>query len=176
MEDNKESFDEFRTRLLKKNSKKHFKIKNSWGSKFIYRSVDKNHPIKQVSECDFLHIIRTVNNYLVNDIINGKAVFIPNIGTIYIKKRRLKTFVKDNKITTQKKVDWNSTHKLWYTDEQARKEKLLIRFTNDYAYEVKWFQSVFNNRKFFKFVPMRALKIKIKEQVLNNKEIYIYGE
>ena len=43
------SFDEFRTNLLKRNTKKDFKIKNSLWSKSLYRSADKSHPIRQVT-------------------------------------------------------------------------------------------------------------------------------
>jgi len=178
MEESNLSFDEYRNRLLKRNSKtKNFRIKNSWGSKYIHRSVDKNHILKKVSECDFLHIVRTINNYLVDELLEGKAITIPYLGIFYVNNRELRTFVtKDNRIVTQKPVDWYSTHKLWYTDEEARKEKTIIRFTDNYGYNVVWIKGKFKNKVFFKFTPVRALKLRIIEQAKNNKDLFIYGK
>ena len=170
------SFDEFRTQLLKRNSKKDFRIKNSLGSKYIYRAVDKSNPLRQVSETDFLHIVRTVNNYLVQELINGQSVTIPFIGIFYIQKRELKTFIKDNKLITRRKIDWYSTHKLWYEDEQAKRDKILVRFPNTDTYELKWFKLHFKNMRYFKFKLHRTFEAKLREQLKDNKDIYIYGE
>lgn len=176
MEENKESFDEFRTRIMNKYSKRKCRITNSIYSKTIYRSVDKTHPLKQVKEEDFLHILRTVNNYLAEDIINGEAVSIPHIGILYVKKVKLKTFIKGDRVTTQRRTDWYSTHKLWYEDEEAYKAGIVVKFNTSDLYSIRWFKQVFNNRSFIKLAPTRALKVRIKEQVQKNKEVYIYGE
>lgn len=175
MVESKESFDEFRTRIMnKRSSGKKCRITNSIWGKTLYRSVDRNHPLKQVKEDDFAHIIRTINNYLVEDIVSGQAVSIPFIGTIYVEKVKLKTYIKGKRVTTQRRIDWYSTHKLWYNDEEAYKKGTIVKFTTSDLYQIRWFKNIFNNKAFLKLAPTRALKVKIKEQVQKDKDVYIY--
>lgn len=171
-----ESFDEYRTRILKRNCKtRHIPINYSWGSKYIYRSVDKNHIIKSIDECTFLSIIRDINNLLADKLALGNAISIPHLGTFYITSPKVySTITKDNKFRNYRKIDWYATNKLWYEDPEAEKEKILIKNKQDNSYYIVWNRGRFINCTFFKFRANRSLKAKLKNNINNNVNFCIY--
>lgn len=173
MEDN-ETFDEYRTRILKRNCKnKNFIIKNSWGSKYIYRSVSKNHIFKEFNESTLSAIIRGVNELLAVDLAKGTPVSLPHIGTFYINLPDSYYYRKNGKLHTNKYVNWKATHKLWYEDKEAEKEKILLR-VNNRVYHITWDRGVFNNNGFYKFRAHRSLKAKLKDNIKNNVDILTF--
>lgn len=175
MVDNTETFDEYRTRILRRScNDRHFNIKNSWGSKYIYRSVPKNHIFKQFDEATLSAIIRGINNILVDDLAKGIPVSIPHLGTFYVTVKESFYYKKDGKLHTNRKIDWEATHRLWYEDKDAEKNKILLRNKCDNIYHLTWDRGFFNNCKFYKFRAHRSLKAKLKDNIRNNINILTY--
>ena len=76
-------------------------------------------------------IIGKVNKYLVEELLKSGTIRFPlNMGGISICKIPINTRLVDNKIRTNKWVDWNKTLNLWYEDEQSYKKRTLIRQLN----------------------------------------------
>lgn len=176
MEDNN-SFSFFRKQLLKVKEPRHHKIKNSYTSKDIYRKSQQGGIIKTVSEETFYKIIRKVNTYLREAIAKGLEVNIPNIGTFIVTSYDIHTDIKEGKIKTSKIVDWKRTQQWWYEDEEAFKDKKVLRFNITERYRIYWKKRRFKHSEFFKFIPSRQLKIDLKNNIQENNLIsYRYGE
>lgn len=167
-------FIEYQNQLLKRYSKKKGKIRNSWGSKYIHRSIDKNHIIKKVNETTFLHIIRTINEYLSEELASGTPIRLPYIGTFYIAKKEKLYHVHNDVIYNDRKINWLATHKLWFVDKEAEKEKTLVRYTDKTIYQIIWEKTFFTNRSSYKFRACRALQAKLKQNLKNNIEVFAY--
>lgn len=174
MKADNEDFKEYQNKLLKRYSKKNFSIKNSWGSKYIYRSVPKKHILKSVDENTFLDIIRQVNLSLADELAKGTLIKLPHLGEFYITSNAAYYKIEDNKVKTNRRINWLATHRLWYEDKEAEKDKILVRFTTNNRYHIVWERGAFNNCYFFRFSPTRALKIKLKQNIEDNISIITY--
>jgi len=176
MADNAETFDEYRTRILRRScSDRHFNIKNSWGSKYIYRSVPRNHIFRKYNEATLSNIIRGINDLLSDDLAKGIPIQLPYLGTFYILSLKCFYYKKEGKVYTNRKIDWAATHKLWYEDEAAEKEKFLLRVKNDISYHLTWDRGIFTNCTFYKFRAHRSLKAKLKNNIKNDVNILAYS-
>lgn len=170
-----ETFDEYRTRILRRScDNRHFDIKNSWGSKYIYRSVPKDHIFKKYNEHILSTIIRSIHEILSDDLAKGIPISLPNLGTFYITAPELYYYRKDGKLHTNRNIDWFATHKLWYEDKEAAEEKILIRYNNKENFHITWDRGKFHNCKFYKFRAHRSLKAKLKENIKNEVNIFTY--
>ena len=170
------AFKEYQNKLLRRYDKKHWKIRNSWGSKHTHRSVNKNHILKSVDECTFLAIVRNIHKSLAEELAKGTPICLPYLGTFYIVNKRTVTYKKDNKIKTTKMIDWKATHQLWFTDKEAESEKILLRKNNSSYYHITWERGAFNNCSAFRFRACRDLKAKLKSNIRNDINILTYGK
>lgn len=162
-------FKEFRKSILKINGKRHHKIKNSIGIRDAHKWIRKNKWLdigSPVSEKDFYKIIRTINNLIADELIKGKDVVFPErMG--HLEVRKYETYVKliDGKIRTNRGIDWDATLKLWYKDEEAKNNKILIKKEDPESFTIYYNKSVANytNKTIYKFKPNRNLKLAVKE-------------
>lgn len=173
MEDEKtlEEFKEFRKKTLKCGQYDKAKVRNSWGVYDVYKSIRKNkwydigRPLK---EHEFYSIIRGVNNLLAKEISNGNSIKFPSkMGSLELRKLQRGAYInKEGKLKVSYPIDWNSTLKLWFTDPEAKKEKILIRFEENYVYKVKYnkHSATYENKSFYEFDVNR----KIKQALMNN--------
>lgn len=168
------AFREYQNKLLRRYDKKQWKIRNSWGSKYIHRSVDKKHILKSVDECTFMAIVRNINKSLADELAKGTPICLPYLGTLYIVKKNTRTFRKNNRIITTKAIDWKATHQYWFTDKEAEREKILIRKNVSSYYHITWERGAFNNCSAFRFRACRDLKAKLKSNINNDINILIY--
>lgn len=169
------TYEEFRKQELKTNTKKNFKIKNSGTSYSAYKWIrhnkwfDLNQPI---TEHQFYTIIRQINDFYAEQLSNGKDIKLPNrMGLLYLVK--LNTYVKfeDNKLKTNKPIDWQATLKLWYEDSESKANKVLIRKDNKLLFKLIYNKSkaLYNNKGFYKFLFNRKIKINLKNNINENK-------
>ena len=167
-------YDDFRKRTLKAEEKKHrFKVTNSYGNKQAWRWVKKNKWLdigEPLTEREFGTIIKAINKHLQDQLLSGKDAPFPNrMGRLEIRKFEAKREIREGKLVTNLPVNWELTLKLWYADEESKKNKTLIRYENLTRFKVYYNKefATFNNKNFYKFTPIRALKIGLKEAIVN---------
>ena len=163
--------DEFRRRILKVNGPRKHKINNSFGVYNAYKLIRKNKWFdigRPVSEHDFYSIIRTVNNLLADFLSKGHDVNLPcQMGRLEIRKYDAKITLQEGKIVTNLPIDWDKTLKLWSEDEEAYKERTLIKREEKEIFKVYYNRGKANytNKSFFAFDINRELKKKLKKNI-----------
>lgn len=165
-------FDEYRKKVLKVNDKDKFDIRNSYGTRDIYRWCIKNRKIdRNISERDFRTIINTINQAIADEILKGRIVKLPvSMGRLFLAKEEKEMRVKEDGNLTFMPINWYETLKLWHEDEEAEKNKTLVKFEVKEVYEIYYDvrKAKYNNKTYFKFTPMRDLKLRLKKEANNN--------
>lgn len=165
--------DEFRKKVLKVNGPRVHKIKNSFGVYDSYKWLRKNRwPEigKPVSEHLFYSVIRTVNNHLADLLAAGNDITLPHsMGRIEIRKYEANIKMKDGKVVTNLPIDWDRTLKLWSEDEEAWKERTLVKMEEKEIFKVYYNRgnATYINKSFFDFRTNRELKKKLKYNIKN---------
>lgn len=163
--------DEFRRKILKVDGPRKHKINNSFGVYNAYKLIRKNKWFdigRPVSEHDFYSIIRTVNNLLADFLSKGHDINLPcQMGRLEIRKYNAKITLQENKIVTNLPIDWDRTLKLWSEDEEAYKERTLIKMEENEIFKVYYNRGKANytNKSFFAFDINRELKKKLKKNI-----------
>lgn len=167
---------EFRKKVVKAEEKKHhFKVTNSNGTKEAWRWIKKNKWLnigQPITELELGTIVKTINLALQDQLLNGKDILLPNrMGRIEIRKFKAKLEYKDGKVITNLPVDWKRTLDLWWEDEECHKAKTLIRYEDTERFAIYYNKGLanFNNKSFYRFIPTRTLKRKLKKQITNGK-------
>ena len=160
------TFEDFRKETIVKN-KRHHKIKGSFGVKDSLLWCNKNEHLdigKRVEDKEFYRIIRTVNNVIAEELVKGNDIRLPQrMGQLEVRKYENYVKLIDGKLHSNRFVDWNKTLRLWHEDEEAKENKLLVKFENKETFKLfycKLFAN-YNNCTLYKFKPNRELAIKI---------------
>lgn len=143
------------------------RVTNSYTTRDIYRGIKKT---INISESLFRKIVKTVNGLMAERVINGLEVNLPSkMGKVELRKFRTKVKIKDGKIITTKPIDWKETLNLWKEDEDARKNKTLVRHDTDYVYRTVYNTKSANyrNKAFYKFSLSRRYKRTITKNIKN---------
>ena len=163
---------EFKKRVRRVNMPREHKIRNSLGVYSGYKYYRKNKPDDKkyvLSESQYFAIIRQINNLLVDDIVIGNEVKLPHrMGTIEVRKYEKSVRIDENgKVKTNLPIDWDNTLKLWYEDEEAYKDKTLLRLDEQEIYKVLYNKedANFNNRSFYELVFNKDLKLRLKHNI-----------
>ena len=163
--------DEFRRRILKVNGPRKHKINNSLGVYHMYKFIRKNKWFDiggPISEHDFYSIIRTINNYLAELLSSGHDINLPcQMGRLEIRKYDAKITLQGDRVITNLPIDWNKTLKLWSEDEDAYKERTLIKMEEKEIFKVYYNRGKANytNKSFFAFDVNRELKKKLNHRI-----------
>ena len=141
-------------------------IKNSIGIEdFLYEYLKEN---KDISSTTIRSIIKNVNLELANNLSFGQEIKFPRqMGSLELRSNNTYVKFKNGKLKTNRMIDWNATLKLWYKDKEAKHKKQLVRLENKKIFSVCYNRgkAKFTNQVFYEFVPNRALKQKIKENI-----------
>jgi len=168
-----ETFEEYFSKVVKREGKgvKKFKVSGSWGIYDAYKLLrrhkwlDIGRPLK---EHEFYSIIRGVNDCLAREIANGRTIIFPaRMGKLELRKFPVGVSIVDGKLRIGYPVDWYATIQLWFNDEEARKEKMLVRNTDDTKYKVlyKKYNANYNNQMFYQFVLNRSIKERLRDNI-----------
>lgn len=163
-------YNTFRKNILKVNKPREHEFTNSLGLNDIYKLCKSN---ISVDYKVFSNVIKTMNKYIAESLGNGEMFIIPeNLGCLEIRKRNAKPHLDENgeyKITYT--PDWKRTLELWYEDEEAKKNKTIIRMINDEVYKIIYnrVKAKFNNKNFIQFNINRNIKQQLKVNIMNNK-------
>lgn len=164
-----QTFEDFRKEVLKKRS--NGKVRNSIGVYQAYKYIRKNkwydigRPLK---EHEFYSIIRGVNDLLAEEIAKGRTVVLPcRMGSLELRKQKRGAVFKDGKLKVSYPIDWYKTLNLWYTDEEAKEQRVLVRDETGEVFHVKYnkFRANYENKAFYDFTLNRDIKRALKENI-----------
>ena len=172
--------DEFRRKVLKVDHSRNHKVKNSMGVYDIYKHIRKNkwYNIGQpITEHQFYTIIRQVNNVLADNLLKGNDIVFPNkMGRLEVRKFEPIIRFDDNKLTVRLPIDWDRTLKLWSEDEEAYKERTLVKMEEKEIFKVCYnkTRADFPNKGFYQLQINRDLKIALKKKIkLGNFDAFL---
>lgn len=169
-------FKDFVNNIKKTKEKRVHRATNSYGVKdafSYYRKIRPKESNYVLTASEYLHIIRSINNILRQELIKGEEVKFPErMGKLELRKRETRTTFKNNKLRTNLPVDWKATLQLWYEDDYSYKNKKLVRSETKEVYKVfynKYFAK-YNNQTFYTFLINREIKKGLKNNI-NNGDI-----
>lgn len=165
-------WESFRDSIKKVKNKRHYKISGSWGVYNAHRYTMKNKWFnigKPVSSKEYYKIIRTVNKALVEDFLNGNPIVFPYaLGELIAVKKDVKYFYINDKLIVTAPVNWNATVRLWFEDEEAYKNKTLVRNNIKENVSILFQQNKKNgltNKSVLTFQPNRGFKEAVSNRV-----------
>lgn len=165
------NYKQFKKDILKLNEPRTHEIKGSLGVYDAYKYIRKNKWFnigRPLTEHEFYSIIRRVNNYLAEALIDGEDITLPHkLGRIELRKYDTYTSLKGDKLVSNLPIDWDRTLKLWYEDEEAYKERTLVKVEEKEIFKVHYnrTKAEFNNKAFYQFEVNRDLKRRLKQQI-----------
>ena len=166
---------EFKTEIKRAGEHRVHKVTNSWGVKDAFYFYRKNRPKESeyvLSESQYLKIIRLINNSLRKELSNGTEIVLPEkMGKLELRKRRPTVIFSNGKLKTNLPVDWDSTLKLWYEDEDSYLNKRLVRCESREVFKVYYnkYRADYQNKSFYQFHVNRELKKGLKNNIKNNE-------
>lgn len=165
----------FKSTVAKLKGKRNHKVTRSYGNKQIWRWIKKNKgfSLKQpISEKLFGIIIRRVNLAIRDKIISGGSIVFPhNMGILELVKYRPKIKILNNKVKANLPIDWKRTLEYWNQDNNAFKDKKLIRIESKEIFKIRYSKRLckYKNKNYFYFYPNREMKLKLKEKIINKE-------
>lgn len=163
--------DDFRKKVLKLDKPRQHKVNNSLGVYDAYKWIRKNKWLdigRHITEHEFYTIIRQVNNLLAENFLKGRDIVLPHrLGTIELRKYETKMSFNNGKLHTNLPIDWDRTLKLWAEDEEAYKEKMLVKVEEKEIFKVFYNKGKanYNNKSFYEFEVNRDLKRRLKQRI-----------
>ena len=170
------SYKDFKSAIQGLQNTRTHKITNSLGSYDAYKYIRKNKWFnigRPLTEHEFYQIIRRINNYLAEELINGNDVIFPNrMGKLELRKRNALPIIdKNGNLKVTYAIDWDNTLKLWYEDEEAFNNKTLVRLPERNIFRIKYNKNTanYNNKSFMEFQVNRNIKVRLKQKIKNNE-------
>ena len=165
--------DDFRRKILKINESRIHKVNKSLGVYNAYKWIRKNKWLdigRPLTEHEFYTIIRQVNNLLADNILDGNDIHLPHrMGDIELRKYENIVEFRNGMLIESLPIDWDRTLKLWYEDEEAYKNKTLIKMEEKETFRVFYNKRTANyeNKSFMQFEANRNLKLRLKQKIKN---------
>lgn len=163
--------DEFRRTVLKIDGPRKHKVNNSNGVYQAYKWIRKNKWLnigRPLTEHEFYSIVRQVNNLLADELLQGRDIVLPHrLGRIELRKYDVRMSIDNGKVRTNLPVDWDRTLKLWSEDEEAYKDRVLVKMEEREIFKVCFNKSkaLFTNKAFMEFEVNRDLKRRLKQRI-----------
>ena len=161
-------YKEFINELKGVHEKRTHKITNSFGIYDGFKFYRKNKPKDKkfvLTESQYFAITRDINKKLADALANGDDINLPErMGRIELRKYKLEPKMdEEGKLIYKAPINWDATLKLWYEDEEAMKNKTLIKIESKENYRVIYNKSkaLYNNKSFYSLHINRDLKKKI---------------
>lgn len=163
--------DDFRREILRVNGPRRHKVNNSNGVYDAYKWIRKNKWLdigRPLTEHEFYTIVRQVNNYLADELLQGQDIVLPHrLGRIELRKYATRMSFENGVLRTNLPVDWDRTLKLWSEDEEAYKDRTLIKMEEKEIFKVFYNKKTANysNKSFYEFEVNRDLKRRLKQKI-----------
>ena len=165
--------DDFRKEVLKVNESRVHKVNKSLGVYDSYKWIRKNKWLdigRPLTEHEFYTIIRQINNLFADNIIDGNDIHLPHrMGDIELRKYENIIEFRNGVLVDSLPIDWDRTLKLWYEDEEAYKNKTLIKMEEKETFRVFYNKRTANyeNKSFMQLEANRNLKLRLKQKIKN---------
>ena len=176
-------YNDFIKTIKKVNSNRKHKITNSYGSKDAFKYYRKIKPTDSkyvLTDCQYLQIIRRINDQLRQSLINGKDVLLPEkMGRLELRKVASSIKFVNGKLKTNLPINWDATLKLWYDDSISKNKKQLVRQDVDFIFRVLYNvnKAKYENKTFYEFYTNRDIKLGLKKNIkLNKIDAFEYGK
>lgn len=176
---------EFKKKIRKGKSDapRQYRITNSLGIRDAFLFLQRNKWFnigRALPESVFQKIIREVNTQLAYDLMEGKEIVFPEgIGAVEVRKRPRYVTMRDGKIETNYRIDWDKTLELWYNDAEAYKNRTIVRDTSEnerFYFFYNRSGTKFNNKCYTQFYPQRAIRRVLSQHVKQGDiDAYNYG-
>ena len=171
------SFEEYKNEVQKKvgKGKRKFKVTNSIGVYDIFKMMrkkgwyDLERPLR---ENEFYAVVRGVGKLLAEELAMGHDVTFPfKMGKLELRKSERGVSLVDGKLKVTYPIDWDETVRLWYADEEARKNKTLLRREEKNVYRVKYckYDASYSNKVFYRFVLNTFIREKLRDNIRSGK-------
>ena len=177
------AFEDFIKDVKKVNKERHHKVANSYGSKdafHYYRKIKPNDSKYVLTDCQYLRIIRLINNRLRDSLIQGEDIILPErMGRLEVRKRAITKEFKNGKLKLTSPVDWKATLRLWYDNPICKNKKQLVRQDVDFIFRVLYNvnKAKYENKTFYEFYTNRDIKLGLKKNIkLNKIDAFEYGK
>lgn len=159
-----ENLKDFKKRVKKVDGPRNHRVKNSLGIRdaFLYLQSNKWFNIGQsLREQQFQQIIRDVNNLLAFEIMEGRSIVFPErMGCLEVRKHNRYVDIEGDKVKTNYMVDWDKTLELWSEDEEAYRNKTVVRdLDSTEKYKICYIRrdANYENKAYFQFRANRAV-------------------
>lgn len=162
---------DFLNSIKKLNEPRTHRVNNSLGVYDSYKWIRKNKWLnigRPLTEHEFYSIIRKVNDYLADSFLQGNDIELPHrMGRIELRKYSVRISFDGEKVKTNLPVDWDRTLKLWYEDEEAYKEKTLVKMEEKEIFKVYYNRQLadYNNQVFYEFNVNKELRKRLKQRI-----------
>lgn len=164
-----DTFEEYSVKT-RRAAQKQFSVSDSHGSFEFYNYIAHNklNKFKQ-DRGRTMRTIRNVGNYIREYVAAGKEIVLPyGLGSLILKSMDAAVVSQDGEVKLRASVNWYETLKLWFEDDEARENKVLVKYTSPRKIIPTWEKNVvYKNVSFYKFYFNRMLKAKIKENIQN---------
>lgn len=165
------TYEEFKSKVQHLSESRKHKVTNSIGVYSAYKWIRKNRWLnigRCLTEHEFYSIIRKVNGYLADSFLHGNDIKLPHrMGRIELRKYNVRVSLDGEKVKTNLPIDWDKTLKLWYEDEEAYKNKTLVKMEEKEIFKVYYNKQLadYNNQVFYEFNVNRELKKALKKNI-----------
>jgi len=156
------------------NTRKH-KVTGSLGVYDAYKWYRKNKPKDKkfiLTESQYFAIIRRLNECLRQNLLDSKELVLPcRLGILEVRKYEPTITLDGKKVKTNLPIDWNTTLKLWYEDEEAFKARTLVRQVETELFKIFYNKETANyeNKSFYQFSANRELKLLLKKKIKTSR-------
>lgn len=175
METSKKDFTRWAKALQGSTKGTEFKVRGSIGVYDIYKYIRKNkwYDIgRPVKEHEFYSIIRGINKLMAKELAEGHSVTFPHkMGTLELQKYHVGVNIVDGKLKNTYPIDWSKTLRLWYEDEEAYRDRVLLRNECPWKYHIYYnkFRANYENKCFYQFVPNSFINRELAQNINQGK-------
>ena len=171
LEEKDKGLADFLSSVRKLNEPRTHRVNNSLGVYDSYKFLRKRKWAdigRPLTEHEFYSIIGRINNYLADGFLRGQDIKFPHrMGQLELRKYDARFIIEDGKVKTNLPIDWDRTLKLWYEDEEAYKERTLVKVEEKEIYKVYYNKQLadYQNMVFYEFKVNRNLKMSLKQRI-----------
>lgn len=176
------TLEEYKKKIKKVSNKRNSNIKDSYGiidGFLYYREKKKAEGKPFIKKHEYFLITRKINNILREKFSNAEIdIILPaKLGTIELRKTPVKKNIVDGKLVTTAMIDWNKTLELWYEDQEAFDNRVLVKTNSNISFKIHYNKdrAEYIGKSYYDFFPNRELKNMLKKNIRDNKiDAYTY--